>query len=139
MSAGRTHLTVFNAATVPQLVIASLAKFSNQTPDLYGFGMILRGLTPGFVVRTGLVSGTAHIEVLPGRVFAVMDAAGANEFTIIHVGAPGATEVLVEYDDGSVGAKGTPTLTFNGAQTGYQIEKHELPVGFDEVFDAIAV
>lgn len=137
MSTGRSHLNVFNAASVPLMLAQALATFCGDEPDLYGLGQMLRGFTPGFVTRSGLTSQTTHVEALPGRVFAVMNTAGSTEYTIKHVGAPGAGEVLVTYSDGSGGQKGTPTLQFQAAVTGYQIEKHELPPAFDEVFDAI--
>ena len=137
--AGRTHLQVLNEASVSTQMAAALAIFSNQDPTTGGFGQILRGMTPGFVSRTGLVSGATHIEELPGRIHAVLDFAGTTEQLIKHVGAPGANEVLITYSDGTSTPKGTPTLVFNGAVTGYQVDKHELPESFDEAFDAIFV
>lgn len=91
--------------------------------DENGFGYLLAGLVPGFRLRTGLTSLATHIEDNPGLIHAVLDEAGAVELTIIHVGVAGAGEVLVVYD-----AAGVPTLTFgDGANTGYQVLKNELP------------
>lgn len=139
MSAGRTYFNTLNSATVESLLATGLAVFSNQKPDTYGFGMILQGFTPGFVLRASLTSQTTHVEALPGRIFAVLDEAGTTGLLIVYVGSPGAGEVKITYSDGSAGQKGTPTLEFNGAVTGYRVDKHELPPGFDEVFDAIQV
>ena len=70
----------------------------------------------------------------------VADASASGRvLTLNPVGAQHDGVWNVTYDDGTTGAKGTPTLEFQGAVTGYQIDKHELPVGFDEVFDAIAI
>lgn len=139
MSTGRTHFEIFNAASVPLMFCQSLATLSDQQPTVQGFGSLLRGHTPGLVVRTALPSQVAHVETLPGRVYGVTDEAGAVNLTIIYAGSPAVGEVLVTYSDGSGGQKGTPTLTFQAAVTGYQIEKHELPTSYDEVFDAIYV
>lgn len=109
--------------------IASLGDADEQTR---GFGsMIASTYTPGFVVRSGLTSSATHIEERPGLIHAVLDAAGAAERSIIHVGAPGAGQVLVTYD-----AAGVPTLLFgDGANTGYRVLKSEGPL---RLADALA-
>ena len=140
MSNGRTTEQILNAASVPLQTVEALGTLSGESQDA-GFGQILRGMVPGLKVRTGLTSQAAHVET-PGRVYAVTDEAGAVNLTIIAAGAPAGTQVLVTYADGSTPAgqdKGTPTLTFNAAVTGYQVEKGELPVGFDEALSAIYV
>ena len=140
MSAGLTHETVYNKATVPALFTTALAKF--LTKDAAGeinggFGSILRSMTPGLAVRTGLPSLGIHLEDLPGRIYGVTDEAGAVNLTIIYAGLPAVGQVLVEYNVSGTDP-GVPTLTFQAAVTGYRVEKSELPLGFDEVFDIIA-
>ena len=93
--------------------------------DGVGLGhMLASAFTPGFVERSGLTSSATHIEERPGLVHAVLDAAGAAERAIIHVGAPAPGQVLVTYS-----AAGVPTLLFgDGANTGYQVLKLEGPI-----------
>lgn len=136
----RSTLNVLNSASVPLLTAQALGRFSDEKPDTQGFGSMLRTLTPQLEVRSGLTSQTVHLEALPGRIYGATDEAGSNNLTIIYAGAPAdATEVLVTYSDGAAGQKGTPTLTFFAAVTGYQVEKAELPAAYDEVFDAVYV
>jgi hypothetical protein len=106
-----------------------------ETAQSDGFGTLLLALAPTLVVRTGLTSGTTHVDQGPdsagnlvneaGRIHAVLDEAGAVELSIIRVGAPAVGEVLVTYD-----AAGVPTLTFQAAVTGYQVDKSRLPADF---------
>lgn len=136
---GRTYETVLNSGTVPTQFVDAVAQFCNQSPTTQGFGSILRSMTPKLVERSGLTSGATHKEALPGRIFGVVDAAGTGNLTIIHAGSAGAGEVLVKYNVSGT-EPGIPSLTFgDGANTGYWAEKAELPAGFDELFDAIAV
>lgn len=106
--------------------IASLGANDGNT---HGFGsMIASTYKPGFVTRSGLTSSATHVEERPGMILAVLDAAGAAERSIIHVGVPGAGQVRVTYD-----AAGVPTLLFgDGANTGYQVLKSEGPLGLAE-------
>lgn len=96
-----------------------------QDADGNGLGFIIAGLVPQFLVRTGLTSSATHTEERPGIVHAAMTEAGdATLALVFDSGGAGAGEVLVEY------TAGVPTLTFgDGAVTGYQVLKQELPKG----------
>lgn len=115
-----TQQKLSNATSSSDVAVA-LATLRDS--DGAGFGsMLASAFTPGFVIRTGLTNSATHVEDKPGLIIAVLDAAGAAELAIIHVGVAGAGQVLVTY------AAGVPTLVFgDGANTGYQVLKLEGP------------
>ena len=89
---------------------------------------ILAGLRPRLVTLTGLTSAAAQVMVdtdgvteLPGLIASVNTSAPAN-LVIIHSGAVGAGEVLVEYD-----AEGLATLTFEAAVTAFSVTMITIP------------
>ncbi len=105
----------------------------NALPDAIRqvrLGDVIAGLVPRRIVRTGLTSGTVHIEPEPGAVTAVSLVDGAV-LTVIDAGAPGAGDVLAAYD-----GDGVATLTFNAAQTGYRVVKQVLPASLATVLAA---
>jgi hypothetical protein len=104
--------------------------------DDHGLGYLLANLVPGFKVRSGLTSSATHVEDNPGTILAVLDAAGTTQLTMLLASGAvaGAGEVAVTYD-----AAGVPTLVFgDGANTGYQVLKLELPKDFAAALASIA-
>jgi hypothetical protein len=130
------HLNDGSASAQFAVAVAGL-RFEAADGTVYGLGSVLKGMSPGLALRTGLASSATHVEDLPGRVHAVVDEAGAVNLTIVYAGAAGAGEVLVTYS--TVEPVGVPTLVFgDGANTGYQIDKDVLPTGWLESLEAIA-
>lgn len=88
---------------------------------------VLAGLRPRTVTLTGLTSAAAQVMVdedgveLPGLIASVNTSAPAN-LVIIHSGAVGAGEVLIEYD-----AEGLATLTFEAAVTAFSVTMITIP------------
>jgi hypothetical protein len=121
-----TQQKLTNATSSSDLAVA-LATIRDDAGN--GFGnMLSSAYTPGFLTRSGLTSSATHIEVRPGMILAVLDAAGAVERTVIHAGVAAPGQVLVTYS-----AEGIPTLVFgDGANTGYRVLKLEGPVGLAE-------
>jgi hypothetical protein len=117
------HLNDGSASAQFAVAVAGL-RFEASDGTVYGLGSVLKGMSPGLALRTGLASSDTHIEALPGRVHAVTDEAGA-------------VSLLVTYS--TVEPVGVATLVFgDGANTGYQIDKDVLPTGWLESLEAIA-
>lgn len=90
-------------------------------------GEILAGIIPRTVFLTGLTSSAAQVMVdedgveCPGLIASVTDGSDAP-LSIIHDGAVGAGEVLIEYD-----SNGLATLTFNAAVTAFSVTMMRIP------------
>ena len=119
-----------------RLTLVTLAQIRDE--DENGFGFLLANLCgPVLAVRSALPSQAAHEEANPGAVLGVTDEATAVNLTIIYAGAPGAGEVLVQYNLLGLTGIGVPTLTFNAPVTGYAIVQLAAPKGSPEVWAAI--
>lgn len=85
-------------------------------------GDLLAGMVPKVNARTGLVSGTVHVNDIPGAISAVESPVGTT-LTIIGPGdTPAAGEVAVAYS-----TDGVATLTFQAAVTAYSALQTSLP------------
>ena len=121
-----------------QPTAADLLEFSNPATladalRTVKIGEIVAGLIPRTVTLTGLTSAAAQVMVdtdgnnLPGLIASVNTSAPAN-LLIIHSGAVGAGEVLIEYD-----ADGLATLTFEGAVTAFSVTMIVIPTELSSV------
>ena len=90
-------------------------------------GELIAGLIPRTVTLTGLTSAAAQVMTVPGLIASVNNAS-FDPLAIIHSGAVGAGEVLIEYD-----ADGLATLTFEAAVTAFSVTMIVIPTELSSV------
>lgn len=122
-------MTTFGKQVQDLLNQANIAYLPGALAKLDGFGDLLAGMIPRWRTFAGLTSAASQVlnKELDGTgdsqaaiVLAVCDAANAP-LAMVQTGV-GAGEVGVAYS-----AEGVPTLTFNGAVTGFQALIMPLP------------
>lgn len=84
-------------------------------------GTLLAGLIPVVTLRPTIASAAVHVHTVPGTILTV--STGATAVLIVDgLSTPGAGEVAITYD-----SEGIATLTFQAANTTYDVTQHVLP------------